>query len=476
MSFGFVLTIILGRYLGAEELGLYRMSTTINGLVILVVAFGIPSAIIKYVAESRESPEKIDAFVSSSVLTSLVIGLAASLLFYLFSGQISAFLGMPDLSKLLITLSLVFPFALVSGVLLGFFNGLRYMKQYSVAMISQGLVTFVLSFLLIYLGYGVGGAILSMVAANILCFIYLLYASRKLFRFTLSGYVTTMRGTLSLGARILLANGINQINYQADIIVIGYFTTAASVGYYSVAVILSTVFWLIPQSIQTITYPAIAEYWSKDDLPAIQTIVDKGIKYSACILFPAGIMVTFFSPLIIATIYGNAFEDAVLPLQILLIGSVINGSIQRPIGSILYAIGMPDLNLKIFSAAAIGNLFLNVLLVPAVGIAGASIATTFSYIFITVFILFYTVKYARIKLDFAYLPGLSLISLVAFVLLSLTRGNYPANIVILSAYLVVIWQRFLTGKDKAYLFNYINGTIMSGVRKNNDNNPGRVQE
>ena len=37
----------LGRYPGADDLGLYRMASTIYGIAMLVAAIGIPAAVIK---------------------------------------------------------------------------------------------------------------------------------------------------------------------------------------------------------------------------------------------------------------------------------------------------------------------------------------------------------------------------------------------------------------------------------------------
>jgi len=51
LPLGFVITVALGRYLGAGDLGLYRMASTIYGIAMLVAAIGIPVAMIKYVAE-----------------------------------------------------------------------------------------------------------------------------------------------------------------------------------------------------------------------------------------------------------------------------------------------------------------------------------------------------------------------------------------------------------------------------------------
>lgn len=468
MLFGFILTIILGRYLGAEDLGLYRMSSTIYGFVILIAALGIPSAIIKYVAESKQDQEKINSLVSSCILTSFIIGIVISIIFYLCAGCISKLFNMPNLYTLLIILSIIFPFALVSNVLLGFLNGLRYMKQYAIATVFQGLFTFVVSFLLIYLGYGVQGVIISMILSSMGYFVYILYISKNYFQFTLSNYITNIRETLNFGIKVLLSNGINQINYQADTILIGYFTNAVYVGYYSIAVMLSTFFWLIPQSIQAITYPAISEYWSKNNLEAIQMIVDKSIKYSACLLIPIGMLVTFLSQPIIDTIYGNNFDVAILPLQILILGTIINGSLQRPIGSILYAIGLPDLNLKIFTFAAIGNIFLNILLIPLIGIVGASIATTFSYIFITFLILHYTLKYTHIKIDFAWILKIGAFSVIIFLINSYLSKIFSfIGIILIAIFSITIWLYFLSDDDKSYILNYIKSITHIVVSKIN---------
>jgi len=74
MFIGFVITVLLGRYLGAGDLGLYRMVSTIYGITMLFAAIGIPAAIIKYVAEFKDDRAKSDAIVSSGVITSLILG------------------------------------------------------------------------------------------------------------------------------------------------------------------------------------------------------------------------------------------------------------------------------------------------------------------------------------------------------------------------------------------------------------------
>ena len=112
LPLGFVITILLGRYLGAGDLGLYRMTSTIYGIALLIAAIGIPAAMIKYVAEFKDDRTKFNQIVSSGVITSLFLGIGFIAVFYLLSGLFANIFNMPELSGLLKLLSPVFPYEL----------------------------------------------------------------------------------------------------------------------------------------------------------------------------------------------------------------------------------------------------------------------------------------------------------------------------------------------------------------------------
>ena len=152
MLLGFIVTVLLGRYLGAEDLGLYRMTSTLYGIVMLFGAFGIPAAIIKYVAEYKEDRNKLNQIASSGIITSLFFGVGFAVIFYLLSGTFAKIFDMPMLAGLLKILSPVFPFALVGQTLLGFLNGLREMKRYATATIIQSILMVVITVSLITTG------------------------------------------------------------------------------------------------------------------------------------------------------------------------------------------------------------------------------------------------------------------------------------------------------------------------------------
>jgi O-antigen/teichoic acid export membrane protein len=167
MPLGFIITILLGKYLGAGDLGLYRMTSTIYGIAMLVAALGIPAAMIKYVAEYKDDKNKFNQIVSSGIITSLFFGIGFIGLFCFTSGIFAEIFNMPGLSGLLKILSPVFPFALVSGALLGLLNGIREMKSYAAAMILQSVLMVIVAASLIYYGFGVSGAVIGIVLSSI---------------------------------------------------------------------------------------------------------------------------------------------------------------------------------------------------------------------------------------------------------------------------------------------------------------------
>lgn len=422
----------------------------------LVASVGIPAAMIKYVAEYKGDRDKNNTIVSAGVITSLFLGIAFGVFFYLASDIFAGLFNMPELSGLLKILSPVFPFAVVGGALLGFLNGLRKMKKHGMATIIQAVLMLVVSAGLIYLGYGVAGAVIGIVFSSAGSCLYLFLVSREYFEITFHDYFPTTKKMLTFGSQILAGNAINMVNYQADIVLIGYFLTATDVGYYAVAVGLSKFFWLIPSAIQMITYPATSEYWAKKDHGALQKMIDKSMKYTACVLLPVGLGVGFFAGDIITLIFGEEFIYAVLPLHILIVGTVVFG-IVKAIGGSVTGIGRPDIGLKIVGISATINIVLNVLLIPVYGITGAAVATAVSLFVASLLGIYTTSRMLNLRIDLKWYARIALLTLLAIsVFIYFKHVNaYLLGMTLLCIYLIVISTNFLTEEDRIYLIDLI---------------------
>jgi O-antigen/teichoic acid export membrane protein len=376
----FIITIFLGKFVGADDLGLYRMIFTLFTLILLVSLFGIPSALIKYIAENKNNQMRLNELISSGIISSLLIGLTLSTVIFLSSNTIESFFDLSNLSELVWILTPVFPFALINEALLGVLNGLREMKKFTLAFILKSILTVIITPILILNGFGAIGAVLGLTLSTIGSCLFLLIIAKKYYSFTLTNSVSTTKELLNFGIRIVLAQVINETTNQLDIFLIGFYLFATDIGYYAAAISLSRFLWLIPSSIQRISYPTTAEYWRKKDYVKLSKMLDRSMKYATICLVLLGLSISFGTKEIIFLIFNEDFIPSIIPLQILLTGAVIRGSMSQPIGGSLTGIGRPDLVLKNTIIVIATNFSLGVLLIPSYGIIGAAISTSISLI------------------------------------------------------------------------------------------------
>jgi O-antigen/teichoic acid export membrane protein len=180
-------------------------------------------------------------------------------------------------------------------------------------------------------------------------------------------------------------------------------------------------------------------------------MIDKSMKYTACMLLPIGLGVGFFAKDIITTIFGEEFIYSVVPLLILIFGTTIFGVI-RSIGGSIAGVGRPDIGLKLVWISATTNIVLNVLLIPHYGIIGAAIATTVSWTVHTLLGLFFTIKILMVKIDFKWymkISGITLLSIILFMCLGFLNV-YLVGAIILCSYTFIIAISFLTKEDRRY--------------------------
>ncbi|CVK33548.1 oligosaccharide flippase family protein [Methanoculleus bourgensis] len=115
MLVGFVIVVVMGRYLGPDDLGLYRMTSTVYGIIMLGASMGLPAAVTKYTAEQGADRGAMSRSVSAGILLSLAVGICLTLLMAVFPELVSSPFNMPGLAGLLRLLSPIYPFALVGG-------------------------------------------------------------------------------------------------------------------------------------------------------------------------------------------------------------------------------------------------------------------------------------------------------------------------------------------------------------------------
>jgi len=448
----FFLRIILARWLGAFDLGLYTMVITVQEIATLVAGLGISVALTKYVAEYQDTKDKLFQIISPAFIISIIFGLVVGVLLYFLSGTLAGIFNIPQLAHLLKILAIALPFVVLLETALGLFNGLRRMKNYAYLRILRSCLMILLIITFVWLGFGVEGIVFGIVLSVVAGCIFGLYLSREYLYPTYQDFFKNAKKLVLFGSQAFGANAVSLIANRADIIMIGYFLAATKVGYYGVAVTMSMLFDIIPQAIQRISYPATSEYWSKKDHRSLQKVIDKSMRYSACILLPLGLAFGFFSEEITTTIFGAEFIYAASPFLILLIARVIRGATVQPIGASFSGRGRPDIGLKIDTLSTALNIGLNLMLIPRFGIVGAAVATTTSLLVGAVIFIALLPIMLGVKIDarwYGWAMGLACVAIALFWIGTQFINPYIVGGVVIIGYIILVFKLLLTKDDKA---------------------------
>lgn len=209
-----------------------------------------------------------------------------------------------------------------------------------------------------------------------------------------------VRQLVGFGLKLQVGQVFFYLLFRADTLLINLMLGTREVGIYSLTVILGEAVMLLTLPLVLATLP----------LQASMKIADAGALSFKAARFN-GILAAALSALLAATLwlgiplaYGDDFADAYPALMALLPG-IIALSMVRPLGNWLVRQDRPWV-LSAFGTVAFAiNIVLNVVLLPVVGIIGASIASSIAYIVLAGSMIVWGLKSARLSAREALVPS-----------------------------------------------------------------------
>ena len=367
-----------------------------------------------------------------------------------------SFFDMPEVADFLPMIALALPFTSLFTTVTGLFNGTRQMKVFATLMTSQSVLRVVLVLALVGIGSGVKGAVWGLVLTAVGTAFLGLYLSREHLRPRVSGWVRNTRKLVRFGGQMFTVNAANVLLTRMDIVMVGHYLLAADVGHYSAAVTLVTLFPILPSAVQKITFPAASAYWARRDYRALGKMIDKSMKYSACMVIPIGLGVGFFASDLLELVFGAGFRAASAALCVLLVANTMRAATAVPIGNVLPATGRPYVNLTVELVSAGLNLGLNILLIPRYDILGAAIATAVSLTLALVLFFVFTARLLPVRIDFKWYAlgfGSACVAALSFWATSGFSCQHVMAVAILIAYVAFMARFLLNDEDRRTLWS-----------------------
>lgn len=383
---GVLLNLFLGRVYGAEGVGVFNQCLAIVFIASQVGTFGLHYSVLRHVAERPADGAFIVACGLSALgLCSLSAGLFCTGLWFSIPLLGQYFQSGAMLGALALTVPAIWFFCL-NKVLFGFLNGVRLMTEFAALQSVRYAYWFVGAGVLVYRGESVERIpALILFGEMALCMTTLLtILAQSRFR-TLPKKSGSAEGTwagrhLSFGSRSSLSGSLIEANARIDILVLGHFFADGIVGVYSMASLFFEGLSQIGAVLRNQWNPELTRLILSNQREDLQQTISRGYRLSAKLLWPACIAASLAYPIFV-TVTGMApeFLDASLPFAILCMGLAWVSGMQ-PFLFVLMQGNHPGRQTIFLGSCAALNLMLNVLLVPHLGMSGASIGTALSLV------------------------------------------------------------------------------------------------
>jgi len=189
----------------------------------------------------------------------------------------------------------------------------------------------------------------------------------------------TAKGWFAAIIPLAFLSGIQIINKNTDIVMLGLLGNNSAVGVYRVAMQGGLLVIFGVQALNQVFMPYFSSIYASGDHARLQRLVSTGAGATTLVALFVAIVFWLFGPVIISWVFGPEYASAYLPLSILAVGQVFSASMGQ-VGALLSMTGYERQTLRGFIVAFGVNIALNVALIPYFGAIGAATATSLSLV------------------------------------------------------------------------------------------------
>jgi len=457
--FGYLFNVIIARYYGASQLGLYNIALAIITLLSPIALLGLNRGILRYlpIVIEENNKKKIRGILLFTFLVVISISFVLSICLYILSELIAISIFHNETLSLIIKLfSFILPFSSTMIILRNITLAYKNTKQKVLFEdVSQHIILILFALFSIILGFSIIGVVFGYMISVILVVIFYLTSIWKktyLFDFKIRAQYIS-KELLNYSYPLLFASIILIAIKKTDILMIGYFRSSAEVGIYTIAIKTAMLLLIGLNSVNLIFGPMISSMHNKGQITELAGLYKTSTKWIFSISYPGLLIIILYSKEIMA-LFGKDFVVGYLVLIILGITQLINSATGSS-GLIINMIGKSKVFL-INQIVVFGiNLSLNIILIPIYGIIGAAIATAIAIITVNLIRLAEVYYFLNIHpYKWTYLKPIGA-GLIAFLIVKFIPFHWLLNLLIFSAIYIVIVVRLGLEKEEKEILNSI---------------------
>jgi O-antigen/teichoic acid export membrane protein len=384
--FGFINSVLLARFLGAEQYGIYVFVLSVVALLSIPTQFGMPMLVVREFAAFQAKRQwslmkglglRSHQFV---FVVSLMVCCCSALLLLINPGNYSdekqhaLFIGLllvPVLSMGALRDAMLrgLRHVILGQLPEGFIRPLLFMLGLMVAVFAMQLKAIVSGVLIYY------------VICSLAAFVvgWLLFARCRPSELITAPTSFNSKAWFLAAFPIGITSAMQVFSGELSILYLGFLSLDEDIAFFRIAVLASGFIVIFMQVADSIVAPYFSRLYQQQRYSEIESLIRKVCIITTALTLPFFLVFLFFGEWLIITFYGTSYKFAYLPLIILSIGQVINSALG-PVALLLVMSGQQQLVTRITFLSLLINLLLHMVLIPFYGMIGAAIATSVSLV------------------------------------------------------------------------------------------------
>jgi len=411
---GIILLPVISKTLGSEGYGLYSQVMVTVGFIAMITGLGLGGSLVRFLP-AEKNKKKIQEIFYSSFSVLFLFNLLVLLILLLIIEPLSEFIfdGYKNIALIAI---IIIPFHCVNGYSKNFFRGKSEMKKYSLFLIVEKLITLSLIIISIRIGFGILGAIISILISKLLLFTIISGLIIKRIGVKLPNF-SKIKELLNYGVPLISTGIFGWVVTSSDRYLISYYLDISAVGIYAAAYGLGIIIYNLSTPIQKALKPNLSRSYDEGNMTDVKHQLKQILRLYLMFAIPS-----FFGLLALSKPALLLLSTREIALQGYLITPIV--ALAGVLWGVFGVLYMPIILKKktkilslVWGTAAGINFVLNIILIPIYGIIGAGITTLISYSIALFVCVYYSFKFLPIELPWKYISKFLVAGIMMFIVL-----------------------------------------------------------
>jgi len=372
---------VITKNLSLELFGIWTQMVVTMGLLMGVVLLGFHTAIVNFFAGDENNQEKSSIFHAMLGIVLLNIVIIIVITFFYAPSISNLMFGDAKFSHFVPWFGFLLVTEVVFELLTAYLRAGQKIKLLSLYYVikSAGRVgALAIGIAVFHVGLFEAVAFLVVLQFIFIMFIYVRDIQRKTgIKLIFTAWNERWKEIIHFSLPLVPLGVFLWINNFVDRYLILHILDIGQVGIYSVAYSLAAITAIFYSVLGYTMYPQLAKLWNIGDKAGAAELLRKGVGYYLFLLFPSIALLTILSAPLISMLSTSDYISSWMVVLGICVGIGILGLYQIYFYVTLLA-KRTYLNFIIVVVAVLVNLFLNIVLIPRMGILGAAIATALS--------------------------------------------------------------------------------------------------